>query len=176
MYGGGHHDLVEHHGGLLDRAQNVAAGDLVAHLGHRIEVPLLLVVHGGDLHAAGDAGAHLFHDLLQGALDTVVNAFDHAGAQLHAHGGAGGHHLGAGAQAGGLLVDLNVGGVALHGQDLADQALGADADHVGHIGVRQARGHYQRPGNFNNFTAQVHLPSFLDLQKGQIGSFAFPRR
>ena len=40
-------------------------------------------------------------------------------------------------------------------RNLADQPLGADADHVGHIGVRQTRSHHQRPGNFNNFTAQI---------------------
>ena len=154
-HGGRHHDLMEHNGRLLDRAQDVTADDLIAHLGHRVELPLLLVVHGGDLHAAGDAGTHLLHDLLQRTLDAVINALDHAGAKLHAHRRAGGLHLGAGAQTRGLLIDLDVGGVTLHGQDLTDQALGADTDHVGHIGVRQARSHHQRPGNFNNFTAQI---------------------
>ena len=154
-HGGRHHDLMEHNGRLLNCAQNVAADDLIAHLGHRVELPLLLVVHGGDLHAAGDAGTHLLHDLLQRTLDSVINALDHAGAKLHAHRRAGGLHLGAGAQTRGLLIDLDVGGVTLHGQDLTDQALGADTDHVGHIGVRQTRSHHQRPGNFNNFTAQI---------------------
>ena len=41
------------------------------------------------------------------------------------------------------------------GEYKRDQALGADTDHVGHIGVRQTRSHHQRPGNFNNFTAQI---------------------
>ncbi len=53
------------------------------------------------------------------------------------------------------LLDLNVGGVTLHGQDLTDQPLGAHTDHVGHIGVRQARGNHQRSGYFHNFTAQI---------------------
>ena len=146
---------MEHNGRLLDRAQDVTADDLIAHLGHRVELPLLLVVHGGDLHAAGDAGAHLLHDFLQRTLDAVINALDHAGAKLHAHRRAGGLHHGAGAKAGGLLIDLNIGGVALHGQNFADQALGADTDHIGHIGVRQSGSHHQRPGYLYNSAAQI---------------------
>ena len=145
---------MEHHRRLGDGADDVAAHHLVANGGGGGELPLLLLVQGGDFHATGDAGAHLLHDLLQGALDAVIDTLDHAGAQLHAHGGAGGLHHGAGAQAGGLLIDLDGGGVALHGQNLADQPLGAHTDHVGHIGVRQARGHNQRSGYFHNFTAQ----------------------
>ena len=146
---------MKHHGSLLHRAQHIAADHLIAHLGNRFELPLLLVIHGGNLHAAGDAGAHLFHDLLQRALDAVVNALDHAGAKLHAHGCAGGFHLSAGAKAGGLLIDLNVGGVPFMVRISPIRRWGADTDHVGHIGVRQTRSHHQRPGNFNNFTAQI---------------------
>ena len=153
---GGTIDLMQHRGRLRHRAQDVAAHHLVADLGGGGEVPLLLMVQGGDFHAPGDAGAHLLHDLLQRALDAVVDALDHARAKLHAHGRAGGDHLRAGSKARSLLIDLDGGGIALHRQDLADQALGAYTDHVGHIGVRQARGHYQRPGNFNNFTAQSY--------------------
>ena len=157
---GGHHDFVEHNGSLGHGADDVAAGDLVAGLGGGGEVPLLLPIHGGNLHAAGDVGAHLLHDLLQRTLDTVVDALNHAGSKLHAHRSAGGDHVGSGAQAGGLLIDLDGGGVALHGQDLADQTLGSHADHVGHIGVRKSRGDNQRSGNFNNFSAQILKPSF----------------
>ena len=39
------------------------------------------------------------------------------------------------AEAGGLLVDLYRSTVAVHLDDLTDQALAADADHVEHIGV-----------------------------------------
>ena len=90
--------------------------------------------------------------LLQRALDAVIDVLDHAGAQLHAHGGAGGHHLGARAQAGGLLVDLDGGGVAVHGEDLTDETLGTHAHHVGHIGVRHAGGHHQGAGDLNSFS------------------------
>ena len=159
---GGHHDLVEHHSGLLDGADDIAADDLGTGSDHGIKVPLLLPVQGRNLHTAGDVGAYLLHDLLQRTLDTVVDALDHAGAQLHAHGGAGGDHLGTGAQARGLLVNLDGGGVALHGQDLTDQPLRAHANHVGHIGVRQARGNHQRSGYFHNFSAQIDSTFFQD--------------
>ncbi|CAN4010611.1 DNA topoisomerase, partial [Dysosmobacter welbionis] len=157
---GGHHDLVEHHRRLRHGADHVAALHLRAGGDRGGEVPLLLPVQGRDLHAPGDVGAHLLHDLLQRPLDAVIDAFDHAGAQLHAHGSAGGDHLRPRSQAGGLLVHLDGGGVPLHRQNLADQPLGADADHVGHIGVRQARGHHQRSGYLHNLTAQTRSTFF----------------
>ena len=152
---GGHHDLVEHHAGLLDGADHVAALDGVARLGHGGEVPFLLPVQGGNLDTAGDVGARPLHDLLQGALDAVVNILNEARPQLHRQRGAGGHHLGAGAQAGGLLVDLDGGGIAAHVQDLADELLLTHADHVGHVGVLHAGGHHQRAGNLYNFAHSV---------------------
>ena len=151
----GHHDLVEHHGGLRHGADDVAAHHLCAFLHGGGELPLLLGVQGGDFHTTGDAGAHLLHDLLQRALDAVVDALDHAGPQLDAHGSTGGDHFRARAETGGLLIDLDGGRVALHGQDLADQAAGTHADHVGHIGVPEAGGDHQRAGDFHNFTAQI---------------------
>ena len=67
-------------------------------------------------------------------------------------------------QAGGLLVDLDGGGVAVHGEDLADEALLTHADHVGHIGVFQARGYHQRSRNLDNLSAQIYRPSFSSGQ------------
>ena len=145
---------MEHHAGLLDGTDHIAADDLIACLGHRREVPLLLPAQRGDLDTAGDIGARLLHDLLQRALDAVVNILDQAGAQLHRQGGAGGDHLGAGAQAGRLLIDLDGGGVPVHVQDLADQTLLAHADHVGHIRVLHPGGDDQRAGNLDNLSAQ----------------------
>ena len=146
---------MEHHAGLLDRSDHVAALDLVAHLGHGGEGPLLLPAQGRDLDSAGDVGARLVHDLLQRTLDTVVDIFNEAGPQLHRQGGAGGNHLGARPQTGGLLVDLDGGGIPVHIQDLADQTLFAHADHVGHVGVFHPGGYHQRTGNLNNFAHSV---------------------
>ena len=87
LHGGRHHDLVEHDGGLLDGAQDVAADDLIAR-----PWPPAVNSHFFSRSRAGtstprvQAGAHLLHDLLQRTLDAVVNALDQAGAQLHAHG------------------------------------------------------------------------------------------
>ena len=155
------HDLVEDGGGLLDGADDVAALHLVAGLGGGLEVPVLLAVQGRDLDAAGNGGAGDLHDALQGPLDAVVDIFDQAGAQLHRQGGAGGFYRRAGAQAGGLLIDLDGGGVPVHGEDLADEALLAHADHVGHVGVRKSRGDHQRAGDFYDLSAaQIYRPSF----------------
>ena len=155
---GRHHDLVQHNGSLLHGADDVAAADLVAGLCHRDKVPQLIGVQGGHFHAAGQVGAGLFHDLLQRTLDAVVDILDQTGAKLHAQGSAGGFHRGAGSQAGGLLIDLDGGPAAGHGQDLADQALVAHAHHIGHIGVLQTLGDDQRAGNFYNGSAHAKTP------------------
>ena len=148
-------------GGLLDLAEEVAGGDLVAYLGSGDKVPLLLPVQRRDLDAAGDAGAAaLGHDRLQRTLDTVVDVLQQAGTKLHGQGRAGGDDLSAGAEAGGLFVDLDGGGVAGHGQDLADEPLLTDADHVGHIGIGHTGGDHQRAGNLDNF-AHCLEPSFV---------------
>ena len=151
---GRNHDLMKDGSRFLDGTDHIAAGDLGALADRCRKVPLLLPVQGGDLHAPGDIGSGLLPDLLQGTLDTVVNVFNNAGAQLHAHGRTGGLHHCAGAKAGSLLIDLDGGRVTLHGEDLADQALGSYTDHVRHIGIGQAGGYHQRAGYLHNFTAQ----------------------
>ena len=133
---------------------------MVAYLCGCNEVPLLLVVNGGDLNAAGDGVAAALHDFFQGALNAVINIFNHAGSQLDAQGEAGGFHRNAGAKAGGFLVDLNGGCIAAHLDDLTDQTLRTYADYVIHIGVRQTLGNHQRTGNLDNSTG-CHSLSFL---------------
>ena len=146
----GNHDLVDGGGSLLDGADDVTAGDGVAHLGGGDEVPLLLSVQRRNLDASGDGGAGDLHDLLQGTLDTVVNIFKQAGAKLNGQRGAGGDHFRAGADAGGLLIDLDRRGVTVHVQNLADQVLFADSNHVCHVGVLHAGGDHQRAGYLND--------------------------
>ena len=163
----GHHDLVQDGAGLLDGAQHVAGGELVAHLGHGHEVPLLFPVQGLDVGAAGDAVAGEGAHLGQGALDAVIDIVQHTGSKLHGHGHTGGFHHGAGSQARGLLVDLDGSLVAGHIQDLADQALRAHAHHVGDVGVRQTLGHDKRAGYFGNSSAHFIILSILaPLPKG----------
>ena len=116
------------------------------------EVPFLRAVQGGHVDAPGNGLACQGADLRQGALDTVVNALQQAGAKLYAEGSAGGDDLGAGTEPRGLLIDLDGSLVACHGQDLALQALFTNLDHVGHPGVGQAFGHHQRAGYLNDFS------------------------
>ena len=98
--------------GLLHRAQHVAARHLVARLGHGGETP---TSSPGPGRAPPRPRGRLllpafFTNVLQGTLDAVVDVLDQARAQLHGQGGAGGLHLRAGAQAGGLLIHLDGGG------------------------------------------------------------------
>ena len=147
----GNHDLVDGGGGFLDGADDVAAGDGVTDLGGGDEVPLLLSVQRGDLDASCDGGAGDLHDLFQGTLDAVVNIFKQAGAKLNGQRSAGGDHFRAGADAGGLLIDLDRCGVTVHVQNLADQVLFAYSNHVCHVGVLHAGGDHQRAGYLNDF-------------------------
>ena len=151
----GHHDLMQNRFGLRHGAQDVAGDDAVAHGGGGGKVPQLFTVQRRHLDAAGDVAAHPADDLLQRTLDAVVDVLDQAGAQLHAQGRAGGDHIGAGAQAGGLLIHLYGGSVTGHIQDLPDQLLGAYAHHVRHVGVRHAVRHHQRAGDFDDLTHSV---------------------
>ena len=153
---GGDHDLVEDGVGLLDGADDVAADDLGAGLHGGGKLPLLLPVQGRHFHAAGQVVAlHLLHDDLQGTLDAVVDILNQAGAQLYGQRGAGGDHFRPGTQAGGLLVNLDGSGIAGHGEDLADQALLAHTDHVGHVGLSHTGGDHQRTGDLNDFSHRL---------------------
>ena len=148
-------------------AQHVAAHHLVAHFGDGGVGPLLRAGDGVHLHAAGQVvGAGLLDDLLQRALDAVVDVLDDAGAQLYAQGRAGGDHRRAGSKAGGLLIDLDGGPVAGHVQDLTDQALLAYADHVGHVGVGQTVGHHQGAGDLDDFSLTHSFTAFPFQIKG----------
>ena len=144
-HAGGHHDLVGDDLRLLDGAQHVAAGELVAHLGHGGEAPQLLVVQGVHHDAARDPVPRLLPDLGEGALDAVVDGLDEARAQLHGQRRAGGEHGLAGADAAGLLVDLDGGAVISQLDDLAYQLLFGHADHVEHLHVRHAACHDEGP-------------------------------
>ena len=148
------HDLVEDGGGLLHGADDVAADDLRALFHDGVKLPFLLAVQRRDLDAAGDGGARHVADLGQRALDAVIDVLQHAGSQLHGQGHSRRLDLGAGAEAGGLLIDLDGGAVARHVQDLADQALLADTHNVGDVGVGQTVRHDQRSGYFCDSTAQ----------------------
>ena len=133
---------------------------MVAHLGGGNEIPLLLVVDGGDFNASLDGIAAALHDLFQRALNAIVNIFNHTGAQLYAQGEAGGFHRYAGAKTGGFLVDLNGGGIAAHFDDLADEPLRAHSHDIIHVGVCKSLGYHQRAGNLDNSTG-CHSQSFL---------------
>ena len=65
-------DLDE--GVLEDGAPDVTAGDVVADLGSRGELPLFGPVDGGGVNSAGDIDAlRLLLNLLEGPLDSIVD-------------------------------------------------------------------------------------------------------
>ena len=149
----GHHDLLLDDRGLLDRAEDVTGDELVA-LGDRgDELPLFLLVQGRDLHSpAQEVAVGDLHDLVQGALDAVVDRADEAGAQLDGERHVGRNDGLAGPEALRLLVDLDGGLVPVNLNDLADQLLVADTDDVEHVRVAHAGGNDQRSGHFLDYS------------------------
>ena len=155
----GHQYLMEYGAGFLNGTYYVTGDHFVTGLYCGYKVPLLFSVKGGDGYAAGDGMARQLSYLRQGALDAVVDAFQHTGAKLHAQRHAGGHDLCAGAEACGLFIDLDTGAVAGHIQYFADQVLGAYAHNVAYVGVGQAFRHYKRARYLDYFSAHFRSSS-----------------
>ena len=156
---GGHHYLMGDRAGLLHGADNVAAGELIPRLRGGNEVPLLAAVERGNVGAAADARAGHLAYLGQGALDTVIDILQHAGPELNGHGHARCLDHRAGAEAGGLLINLNGGLVSAHIKYLAYKSLGAHAHNVGYVRVAQALCNHKRARNFDDSSA--HTDTFL---------------
>lgn len=59
---------------LEDGTPDIAAGDVIANLGRRCELPLLGSVESGEVDSARDVDAlGLLRDLLEGPLDSIVD-------------------------------------------------------------------------------------------------------
>ena len=139
---------MQHGGGLLNGADDVACPELVADLGNGVELPLLVVVERGNVNASLEVGARDLHDLIERSLDTVVDSADKTGTQLNREGSAGGLNLLSGAETRGLLINLDRSSVAVHFYDFAYKTLFAYADNVIHIGVAHTVCNYQRSRDF----------------------------
>mmetsp|Transcript_31231 Transcript_31231/g.92730 ORF Transcript_31231/g.92730 Transcript_31231/m.92730 type:complete len:665 (-) Transcript_31231:90-2084(-) len=150
---GVHHDevllketILAHH------ADDVAARHQVADLHvQRLEVPELLAVQGRHVDAARHEDA--LRDLLnalEGALDAVVDTVQDARAELEGEREAGLHQGVAHGEAGGVLVHLDGGGVALETDNLADERVLADADHLVHLGTGHVLCHDERAGHLHH--------------------------
>ena len=162
---GRHHDLMQDRRRLLHRAEHVAADQVVSHLGDSGEVPLLLAVERGDLLATRqEVAARLLADDLQRALDAVVNILDQTGAELNRQRRAGRHDLCPRAEARGLFIHLNSGGIAAHRQNFADEVLLAHADDIRHIRFRKSRRHDQRAGDLNDLSHKAFAPFLQNVR------------
>ena len=150
---------MQHRGGLLNGADDVARVQLVAGLRNGLEMPFLFVVEGGHVDTSFEVGARDLHDLVQRTLDAVVDRADQTGTELNGERSAGGLHGFAGAESGGFLIYLNGGAVAVHFYDFADQTLPADAHNVEHIGVTHTLGDNQRACHLcdNSCFQSIHL-------------------
>ena len=84
---GWNHNLMQNGGGLLHSTNNITADDLITGMGGGGKLPFSFTVQRGNLHTAGQViAAHLLHNGVQRALNTIVNIFYQSGAQLHRKG------------------------------------------------------------------------------------------
>mmetsp|Transcript_64817 Transcript_64817/g.166821 ORF Transcript_64817/g.166821 Transcript_64817/m.166821 type:complete len:597 (+) Transcript_64817:397-2187(+) len=148
-----HHDeVLLEEAVLVHLADDVAARHEVANLHiQRHEVPLLLAVQARHVDAARheDTLGDLLN-ALQRTLDTIVDAVQDARAQLQGERQARLHQRVAHGEAGGVLVHLDGGGVALQPNDLADERVFADTDHLVHFCARHVLGDDQRAGHLHH--------------------------
>ena len=151
-HAGRDHDPVLDHDVLGDGADDVAGLDRLAGLHGRRELPALLAVEAGRADAAREERAGLALERVERALHAVVDGLEHARAELDRERRAGGLDGIAGADALGLLVDLDRGAVAAHLDDLAHEALGADLHEVEHLGGAEALGDHERAGYLDDGT------------------------
>ena len=159
------HDLVQDRRRFLHRTEHVAADEVVTNLGNGGEVPLLLAVERGNLLATRQkVAAGLLTNDLQRALNAIVNIFNQAGAKFHGERRAGRYDLRPRAEAGGLFIHLNGGGVAAHRQNLADEVLLTHANHIRHVRFRKSRCHDQRPGDLNDLSHKAVAPFLQNIR------------
>ncbi len=132
----GDHYLLCNNGCLLDSSDDVTGFNLVADSRCSHEVPLLLLIEGGNFDTAGQPvrAGHL-HDDVQGPLDTIVDGTNEAGSEVNRKGNLHGLDGLAGSETGRLFVYLYGSLVTVHLDDLADQSFLADTDDIVHIGI-----------------------------------------
>ena len=142
---------------FLHRAEDVACNDLVPHFGHGFKSPKLFMIQRIHHDAAGDAVARLLADDIQGALNAVINGFDEPRRKLHRKRRSRGFHRLAGADAAGLVIDLDRCAIAAQLDDFADELLFRNAHHVVHLHVRHAVCNDQGAGHLNDRTFLCHI-------------------
>ena len=125
----GQHDVV-FEDAFGDAADVIARDELVAGLGDRGEVPDGFHVEGVEVEPALEEESGLFGEEVQGVLESVVDLGEEAGSECDAQHVAGEFDGVVDLESGGAFVDLEVGAVAAHADDLAFEAFVAD-DGVG---------------------------------------------
>jgi len=144
----GNHDamlLVEL--GLVNVTENVTTDDNITGLdgGGGGEVPHLVAIKAGDLDTSGDVDI-LCHvvNVLEGALNTIEDGVQNTRSELKGEGLAGLLDGIADGHTGGVLVNLNGGGVFFETNDLSDKSVITDTNHFVHTSAGHARRHDER--------------------------------
>mmetsp|Transcript_125902 Transcript_125902/g.187926 ORF Transcript_125902/g.187926 Transcript_125902/m.187926 type:complete len:462 (-) Transcript_125902:85-1470(-) len=148
-----HHDGVVDKLVLLDHAVDVSARDQRANgvVGRGAERPGLLHVQRLHVDTSGDEhGSGLLHDDLQRTLDSVENLVHDTRTQHHRQRLTGTLNRVTNAETGGLLVNLDGGGISLETDDLSDEAEGSDTHKLVHSGSLHLLGNHHGSGNLDD--------------------------
>ena len=178
---GRYHNLVGNQRRLRRGCQNGAGAYGFTNGKQNRDIPFFVHIHGVRAQPAGNKRAGKRLNAAQRTFNAVKNVSDQAGPQCYSHRRPGrGDRLTDG-QAGGLLIDLNYGVIAVYGNDLADQALISYIDHLLH---REGGGvfygydrtvdtinyccfiHFSIPPLFHNQTAVFIKQIFLFINSG----------
>ena len=149
----GNHDPVRDDRGFLNGADDVACGNLVPRPDGCGKFPCPFMIERGDFYSSGKQIAPGdLHDLVQGALNSVVDGTDQSGTQFHRQRLSGRFHRFARTKALCLLINLYGSPVTVHLDNFTDQSFSAYTHDIIHIRITHAFGDHKRAGNFSDCT------------------------
>ena len=129
---GPQHTPVANHRGFIALGIHLTRGEGIAGLYENGHVPLLFRIQRGNMNATPDERAGGFFNAPEGTANSVENIAQQTRPQGNGHGRPLGNHRHAGNEPCGVLIDLDGGFIALHGDNLADEPLRPNADHIHH--------------------------------------------
>ena len=147
--------------GFLYGADCITGYDLVAGFNLGSKVPFFAVIKRRYLNASGKAVSGNLHNLLKGTLNTVVDGADKSRSQLNRKRCTCRFNYFTGAESRCFLVNLNRSTVAVHFDDLSDQAVLTYSYNVKHISFTHALCNDERTCNlsYNSACQILHLSS-----------------
>ena len=138
------HDLMQNHVVFLHRSEDIPRSDLFAEALCGFKMPDFFTIQRRLIQSSDQIRTNLFPHCFKRALNPVENIGQKPRSELHRQRRTCGNHLVASSEPGRFLIYLNRGTVAVHFDDLADQLLRTDPNHVEQIRFAHSLGNDQR--------------------------------